>query len=187
MASGDDYNLREVTRALGIQNPDWEVRETIQPTLDVGSLAGLTPVHAPPTAVASYFQTSVVGDFSQCSFHAHGQGGTILARVRWAATSAASTLQYQLFDVDPIQIRTPEQIIGPFSNVPTRSLAFRGSDVDRIIPADTGGYISDHGDEMPDGLWLPPGRIIAFETAGVNTLIRLSIAFVDVPVVEGGR
>jgi len=186
LASGDDFNLREVTRALGIQNPDWEVRETVQPVLEVGSLAGLTPVHAPPTGAFRFRENAVVGEFGQAGFTAAGAGGTLIARARFQGSTGGSIVQWGLVarPAGLVPIAQPGQ---QFSNVAIATTGVSGTSAGRALANQQFPAMSDHGDEVPDGLWVPPGVFFLFESQGNNSLLDITLVLIDVPVVEGGR
>ena len=182
-----DYNLTRVERALGIQNPDWEIPERIQLTMSVGSMELLTPAHQAPTGVFGALQPAVVGQFSFFQIYSRAPGGT---RVNFTAISA-SVIRFGLIAAAlPPTVTLPDA--GPFSLQPSLASVDRGANVANALGTDR-PIINGAAGPFPvtsppnQSLWMPPGTILIVQNDTANFGINFAVCCVDVPVVEGGR
>jgi len=191
-----EFPLREVTRALGEVNPEWNIRDSIQPVLNVGSLAGLTPVYSPPVGAWGGSVTTAIGQFSTAILDSNAPGGTIIARTYVDSTSTSQRTRFGIF-ARP-QLLNDESILQDFfapnagpgtGNLfrASAAVARTGNQPVSLFAGANGPFTMDIQLMVPDGIWVAPGVSFVMQIEGSNQLFSWSMVAVDIPIAQGGR
>ncbi|GAI87438.1 unnamed protein product [marine sediment metagenome] len=193
MGTETDFNLREVTRMLGQQNPEWHVRESVQPVLSVGEFGGLTPAHQPPTGAVGWATVAVAGERPVCLFECRAPGGARI-QTEWQPGAIGFFVRWGLLTVATPAITAPIVATdrGPFSNVAASSVITTGTSAGAVFGNDA-PIVTFGGAQLlifapaRNALWVPPGARLWFEVQANNVTSSGSIVWSEIPVAEGGR
>jgi len=176
------FNLTAFWRAMGIKNPHPTMFETIQPVINVGDMAGLTPQHVPPTDWFGGDVAAVAAEFSLIQVTARAAGGCLIP-------VANIGTQIPNFGIVPrVPGLTPLAGVGPFSNEPLVSLVEIGTRTPNpltvgISPHILTSNISVFPATVP--FYVPPGQSMIFIRDVVNgSILNWTMCVVDVPASE---
>jgi len=172
-----DFNLSAFFRAMGIKNPAPSVRESVQPVVNVGNFAGLTPRYQMPTTVWGGDVTAVAGRMSFFQVTPRTPGGCLIL---FAGSDAVDVL----FGIAP-------RLVGGGPVVPTgtysvnASVALVESGTDLVVPfaaAVSPQINAAVGTRMTSWPWLvPPGRSAIFTHKAIaSAILDWSIMVSDV-------
>lgn len=178
------FNLTALYRALGIKNPEPSVREFVQPVINVGDFAVLTPLHRPPMQAFGGDIVGVPATFVIIQLLSLGPGGSQIVDV-----GASLLLPYRT-DI-PLVAGLTESIAGAtFSNEPVQSRVFFGNDA--VEPGSQ--LVSPHWPNTTFGEWPGSGDFIAWLPHGTvlttwnpllgNAINDWSITVMDIPASE---
>lgn len=177
------FNLSEFFRQFGIKNPEPSVRESIQPVVNVGNFAGLTPQHRAPTGAFGGDQAGVVGEFTVWQVRSLGAGGSLLHQV------SPGTATHHFIVGNPIAGLAIVPAAGFLSDQPCLSRVERGTVP--VIPAAAGdspstpsaNFVLWPGFREP--FYVPPGQAFILFSAAAGLAINGTTFIVsDVPASE---
>ncbi len=192
MASETDLNLREVTRALGQQNPEWKVGEFVQPVVQIADFGGIVPAHVPPVGAWGNATAAVAGERAVVLFECRAPGG---ARIQFEYAAAAGFIgKWGLLTAATPAITAPIVATdrGPFSNSGARSVVTSGT-VPAAVFGNDAPFVQANGTQLlvlapaRNALWIPPAGRWWFELQANAQVINFSLIAAEIPVVEGGR
>jgi hypothetical protein len=178
------FNLTAIYRALGIKNPEPEIRETVQPVLLVGDMRFLTPQHRPPSGAFGGNISAVVGEFAAIQVTARAAGGCLVPMLQEASTLRYSTL----FDRESqLTLATAG---AQFSRDPLVSQVFTGNITakplgDGVAPAVNSTVFQAWPNTTDFKLFIPAGgRILFWHPTSNQAINAWSINVVDIPASE---
>jgi len=180
-----DFNVAELIRRLGLTDKPglaFAIRETIQPTINVGDLANLTPALRPPAGLAgSSLAAGAGGTFNLMFVHSLDPGGCYC----WFGRAVAE-LRVNIFQGAPgvagiVAPYSVEGLVAPRSVV-TTVLQNVGSIVGANNPIFRDGAI----ELGTNGIYLARGQSIVQQaiSGGVGTFC---VRVVAIPASEGGN
>lgn len=173
------FNLRFFYRAMGIKNPEPGVREFVQPVVNVGNFAGLTPAYEPPTFLGGGMVSAAVGEWSIIQIRSVAPGGTYLKKFNANngdfIMGIVATATAGLTAVDDL---------GPLSFEPSVVVVLEGNDAVSPITGSFPNVRVQGGMNMCYPLFIPPGRIFSIQGAAQNQEVNYSLCLMDVPAAE---
>lgn len=182
MPGNGTFNLTNFFRAMGIKNPHPEMRESVQPVVNVGDFSELTPLHRPARASFGGDVTGVVAEFSTVCLTSRSPGGTII-------NGFGKTALFYGIDVLPANFILTFLPSGVYSLQPFVSVVEGRSAAGLPLP--------NPGTETPQNpttgqaftqgidLWIPQGQ--TFIMSGVGTNIAITdwwLVATDIPASE---
>jgi len=186
-----NFNFYEWGRQMGLKMPDLagiEFASQIQPTVNLGDFANLTPVHAPPTCTFGGQTGVTVGEFPFFQIQSLARGGTVLLGVGMLGTTLNT--KFAVRDtVAPGAANIPANAV--WSNVPPVALVSAGTHAVRLLDDIEFPFLEGPGNNgmfpMGGSLWLPPGRVFFVEHGIAGGGLTFNILAQDVPASEGGE
>lgn len=182
MAKGGAFNVSQLIRELGlktISGDTMRVLETVQPTLPVGQLEGLTPPHVPPSAMFGVTAASGAGLNATLEVQCLAPDGLWIG---WAVIGAsASIVGYRVTTVTHAAGLGVLASAGQLSRDAVLSVvrsggiaAVGGPSVD--FPSTFGGNLF-----FADPLYVPRGSFFSLQSVLTNVPVFLGFKFKEVP------
>jgi len=169
-------NLKELFERLGIKNPSRADFAEVSPVLVIGQLGHLTPYFEAPTYVGGGDLAAVAAEFVFCQIFSLAPGGTILQRINLSSNFKFGFVPVALAGGTVLPDR------GPFSFDTAQVVVETGSVVaDQLVGLHPVVANSTH----PFPLFIPPGKILLFQSEILNTAVNnLNIVLQDVVATE---
>lgn len=181
------YNVSRLIRELGFKNvAEMPVRESIQPVIPLGSMAGQVPVHVGSVAVFGGQTTAVAGQRSSFQLQCLDPGGGILMGLSEVTTNIFMLARLA---TAPLVWATGPTTLPPqqFNNeIPTASVAELGN-----IAATFGLQAPPLFSNWPvptfAPLFVPRGTFVQAQTEGTNVAARCLFLWCGITATEGGE
>jgi len=184
MAKGGAFNVSQLIRELGLQTISGDtmrVLETIQPTISVGDLGGLTPPHVTASAFFDHFMVGSGGLFGTVEVQCLSPGGLF---IDWITYNSTSTSDFTIRSATALPGGTIETAAGVTSRDPLVSIV-RSGNVARI--SGNGVSLSRNGDIFVFGnkpIFVPRGQFFGFQVNTADTSSEVGFSVREVPASE---
>lgn len=183
------FNVSALLRQLGHKNViQMPVRDDIQATMPLASMAGQVPVHVGGCAVFGCFQTAIAAEGGALEVVCLDPGGGIL---QWIESSSGP-FRLTIGTAPAVWLTGPTPAVPQhFTNDPTATTAQFGTVAILAFPTDIPYFIGGGAGGVPNSafapMYVPRGSRVLVQASAVNAIFAGNVGWCGIQATEGGE